>query len=600
MMVDRLIKNFKPIYLAAFVILLTVLYVYQSVFQLELQGDTWQYAWGHQIYYESNVFGAESLKGMRTSLGGASLTFGLIQNNFGLNPIIYYSLSVAFKFISVLCFFLLVKKLTKNLLASLVSSVILAVSFTGVEATHWVFNMYAYIGLSFITLSVYHLIDLPGKFNTKQWIFSFMFACLGVWYATMRTSGIIPLILAWSVYRVIVNRSRDSVKNLIYWTVGFVVFIIIDKFLLGQMESDYSRYYIIGQGINAFQIQTSSGKYDFILSPASNLGAAILPDITWYNFEIPKLFSFLGASQTKSLILPSFAIFATISWILTMLLGQAKRSVSLITPGFLTLFSMGLLWTFINYIILKAGPLNFQSWLYLALTLFGGYFYIFCIFFVLVAKVPQSIKDLFLITLLWSIVQLLIPLFMNGGPILGTHHRYMVSTAPAVALFMAGLITLGFIYKNRLYRIFILLISFLMIFSHGLNTKYFFDHKAQIHNREKLAHIWEGFTRVVPNKPEYAKENPPTIWFEAADNPTDAEILFEDLYFGFLFQASIKYGWNPHAGAGLYHKNYNDLLNDIKKNPQILDELYAVRVENGSVVNITTQLKTKLAADIQK
>lgn len=598
-MVNLLAKNLKLTYLAAAISLLAVLFVYQSVFKLELQGDTWQYAWAHQIYYESNVFGYESLKGMRTSLGGASLTFGLIQNNFGLNPIIYYSLSVVFKFLSVVCFFLLARKLTNNLLASIVASVLLSVTFAGVEATHWVFNMYAYIGLTFITLSIYYLLDLPDKFSAKQWAISYTLACLGVWYATMRTSGIIPLILVWSLYRVVIKRNRDSIRNLVFWTVGFILFIVIDKFLLGQMESDYSRYYIIGQGINAVQIQTSMGKYDFLLSPATNLGTAILPDITWYNFEFTKLFSFLGPSQFRTVILPSLAIFAVVSWILSTLLNRGKKASHLITPQYIVLFSLGLIWTIINYIILKAGPLNFQSWLYLALTLFGGYFYIWCIFLVLFKGLPQNLKDLFFITLIWSFIHLLIPLFMNGGPILGTYHRYMVSTAPAVALFIAGLITLGYVYQNRLFRTFVLLVAFLMIFSHGINTKYFFDHKAVVHNREQLGHIWDGFTKVVPNRPEYAKDNPPTIWFEAADNPLDQEILFEDLYFGFLFQASIKYGWNPHAGAGLYHQNYKELVEAVRKDPSLLDELYGVRVENRSVVDITGSLKDKILSDLQ-
>src|SRR3989338_11373269 len=98
-------KQTVLILLALIINLIIILFAYQSVFRLDLEGDTWQYVWGHQISYGSNVFGEESLKGMRSSLGGASLTFGLIQNHFGTNPLVYYTISVILKFLSVVSFF---------------------------------------------------------------------------------------------------------------------------------------------------------------------------------------------------------------------------------------------------------------------------------------------------------------------------------------------------------------------------------------------------------------------------------------------------------------------------------------------------------------
>ncbi len=570
---------------------LVILFVYQSVFQLELQGDTWQYAWGYIVAYGGTLFNQDSWRNLHTSLAGSYLTFALIKDFFGLNALAYYSISVILKFLSVTAFFFLLKKLTNNSLASLVASLILSASFAGVEATHWVFNMYAYVGLIFITLSLLTGLDLPDNFTINRWLISFTLACAGVWYATMRTNGIIPMIIAWSFYKFIILRSENSKKNLIFWTLGFVVFILIDKFLLGQMESDYSQKHIIGAGIHAFQYQVASGKYDFLLSPASNLGSVILPDETWMFFDFPKLFSFLGTKLSSTVILPAFLIYCFFSWNLTSIFPKKRVLV----------FSVGLLWTITVYFISQLGPLNFSSWLNLVLTLFGGYFICLSLFLATLKELPVKLKTLFWLSFLWSFVFLLLPEFQNGGPVLGTPQRYLVTTAPAVALFMAGLINLAFIYKNGLFRVLVLLICLLMIVAQAGHTKAFFDRKAEVHNRQLADKIWQQFTEIVPNKPEYAGENPPTLWFEASDDPKDRETLFETLYFGFLFRVNIKYHWDPQHGASAYNNdNSLDIVRDIKKDPKKLDDFYALRMENQSLIDITQKMKQKINEEIQK
>lgn len=586
------IKTHKLTLIALGINALAILFVYQSVFQLELQGDTWQYAWGYIVAYGDTLFNQDSWRNLHTSLAGSYLTFALIKDFFGLSAIAYYSISVILKFLTVTAFYFLIKKLTNNFLASLIAPLLLSVSFAGVEATHWVFNMYAYIGLIFITLSILTGLDLPENFAFKKWLISFAFACAGVWYATMRTNGIIPLIIAWSFYKFINLRSKSSKKNLIFWTLGFVAFVVIDKFLLGQMESDYSQKHIIGAGIHAFQVQVASGKYDFLLSPASNLGTVILPDTIWLFLNFPKIFSFLGTKPLSSVILPSFLVFSFISWTLASIFPNKKRVL---------IISLGLFWTIIVFFISQLGPLNFSSWLNLILTLFGGYFMCLSLFLVVVKEVPPNLRDLFFLSFFWSFVFLLLPEFQNGGPVLGTSQRYLVTTAPAVPLFMAGLITLASVYKNNLFRNLALAIVFLMIFSHIASTKAFFDYKAQVHNRQLTAKIWQQFSGIVSNKPEYAKEKPPTIWFEAASNRLDEETLFETLYFGFLFRVNIRYHWDPQHGASLYNKdNRIDLIRDIKKDPKKLDDFYAIRMENQTLINITEQMKEKISEDVQK
>lgn len=597
--------------LALLINLIMILFVYQSVFKLELQGDTWQYVWGHQVSYSSNVFGEESLKGMRSSLGGASLTFGLIQNNFGTNPLVYYTLAVILKFLSVVPFFFLVRKLTNSNFAAFIASSILSVSLAGVEATHWVFNMYAYIGLTLITLSILIGIDLPSEYKFKRWLISFVLACAGVWYSTMRTNGIIPLIIIWSVYKLIILKSKNSKLNLISWTLGFTFFILIDKYLLGQMETGYSSYYIIGGGMRAFSELISINKYDFLLSSATNLGSVILPDVTWSFLNFPKLFSFLGSTSFKSVILPSLLLVSVFSWILTKALHKNNDIKSKTPRGFLLIISMALIWSILLFMIARIGTVNFPSWEILALTFFGGFMMILCLILIFIKGLPFYLNDLFLLSLLWSSVYLLVPLFMNGGPTLGTYQRYMVTTAPAVPLFVAGLISLAYLHKKNLFQVTILLIALLIFFAHATATKAFFDRKAQVHSRELANKIWQQFTTIVPNKSSYMKNDDPrkdltgpgrapVIWFETAPNSIDRETMFETLYFGFLFRASIKYDWYVHAGTGLYYENYNELVKEIKSKPQLLEDFYALRMENQSLVDITKEVKLRLDTDILK
>ncbi len=594
--------EWKNLLIVALLNFLLIIFIYQGAFKLELQGDGWQYAWAHQIIYGSNVFGEESLRGMRSSLGGASLTFGLIQNYFGLNSLVFYTISVILKFLTVISFFFLARKLTKNNFASFIASLILSVSFVGIEATHWVFNMYAYIGLILIILSILIGLDLPENFKFKKWLTSFSFACVGVWYATMRTNGIIPLIIGWSIYKLITLRSMSSKKNLFFWIIGFAIFIVIDKFLLGQMESDYSQKHIIEAGLRAFKTQIASSKFDFLLSPASNLSLVILPDMTWFSFNFPQIFSFLGTKPLSVVFFPSFLLFSFFSWVLASVFPQKKRVLIL---------ALGFFWTIIVFLVSSLGPLNFSSWLSLVLALFGGYFMCLCLFLITLKKLPSNLKSLFLLSFLWSFLFLLLPEFQSGGSVLATNHRYLVTTAPAVALFMAGLINIGFLYKNNFFRILIFLVAFLMIFTHATQTKTFFDRKAMVHNRELAAKIWQQFTEIVPNKPQYMKNDDPhvdligngrapALWFESADNPIDQETLFESLYFGFGFITSLRYSWYIHSGMGLYYRDYPSLIRDIKENPKKLDDFYAVRMENQNLYDITKQVKEKINEDLQK
>lgn len=590
-------RDFKLFLLVFFLNLFLILFIYKSVFSLEFQGDGWQYAWGHHVYYK-NVFSQESLKGMRTSLGGASLTFGLIENNFGLNPLVFYSISVILKFLSVLVFYFLVKRLTGKFLPSLIATLLLSATFAGIEATHWVFNMYAYIGLIFIMLSILIGIDQPVNYSFKRWLASFLFASAGIWYATMRTNGIIPLILAWSIYKVITLKSKSSVTNLISWIVGLTIFISVDKLLLGQMESDYSSKYIIGAGLQAFQSQIAASKYDFILSSFANLGIVMLPDVTWASINFPKIFSFFGETPMRFVILPFLLIFAVICWILSSLFAEEKKTNSWIKLKFIPIFLLGMLWSLIVLLISKLGPLNLSSWVTLAFTLFGGYFAILCLSLIFIQEVPGNLKDLFFLAFFWFFVFLLLPLFQNGGVILGTYHRYMATTAPSVPLFMAGLLTLVFKYKNEFARISVLLIVILMFFSHAVNTKAFFDRKASVHSRTISDRVWHQLLKIIPNKPDY-RDNPPTMFFASADNPLDQETLFESVYFGLGFRFGVDYNWRPdHVGAIYNQGDYLNLVKDVKKNPKLLDDFYAVMIQNQNLFDITKQVKEKLTSDI--
>lgn len=581
-----------------FLNLILVLFIYQSVFSLEFQGDGWQYAWGHKVFYNSTLFSELAVRAMRTSLGGAHLTFALIQNNFGLDATIFYSVNVVLKLVSVFAFYFLVKKLTQNYLAALLASLLLSATFTGVEATHWVFNMYAYIGLTFIILSLLVGFDLPEKFTFKRWLMSFILACVGVWYATMRTNGIIPLIIFWSFYKFITLRSRNSRLNLIAWVIGFISFILIDKFLLGQMETDYSQKYIIAVGLQSIQSQLDINKYDFLLSPATNLGSIILPDVTWLSYNFPKTFSLIfGEGIFRSVILPALTIFTFIGGTIVAMINKSKKIKGLITPKFVFIFSLGLYWTGIVFAVSNLGPLNFQHWVYILMALFGGYLMAICLFIVFTKEIPTFLRDFFLITLIWSFVYLLLPGFQNGGPLFGTYHRYMVTTAPVIGLFIAGLISLSSVYKSGFLKGLTLLMAVLIIFSHATQTKAFFDRKALVHNKEVSSRIWQQFKQVVPANPEYL-EKPPTVFFTSADNPLDQMTLFESLYFGFLFRASLDYGWWPDKIVGLYNQNYQELLDAVKKDPELLDEFYAVKIENQFLTDITEETKEKLSSDI--
>lgn len=221
------------------------------------------------------------------------------------------------------------------------------------------------------------------------------------------------------------------------------------------------------------------------------------------------------------------------------------------------------------------------------------------IYLIFAKNTPPHLKNLFFLSFFWSFLFLLLPLFQNGGPLLGTYHRYMATTAPSVALFVAGLLSLGSFYKNTAFKTILFLVIILMIITNASSTRAFFNRKALVHGREVSDRIWQQLLEIIPNKPDY-RNNPPAMFFISTDNPIDTETLFESVSFGVGFRFGVDYNWRPdHVNAVYNRGDYQNLLNDVKKNPKLLDDFYAVVVQNQNLFDITRQVKEKLTSDAQ-
>jgi len=569
---------------------LLILFLYKSVFSLEIQGDTWQYAYNQEYAYGNSLLTSDSIRSLKTSLGGSFLIFSLIKLTFGLNSFAYYTISVILKFLTAISAYLFIKKLTQNKVSALIASLFLSATFVGIEATHWVFNMYAYVGLIFITLGLSVSLDLPQKFNIKRWLVSFLLVAIGIWVGPMRTNGIMLVVLACSLYKVFLLRSVDSYKNLFYWLGGFIVLYFVYRNYLGLFEPAYSKYYIWDVWWRTFGENLSIGKYDFLFSPASNVGRIILPDIWLASISFYQKYSpIFGLTNFRAILVPMFLIFILLSFILSRI-GEAKNRI------FQQMFVLGFFWSALVTFAYKQGPLNFPSWQDLMFTLWGGYFWAWCIAFFSFSKKEGFRKDAFLFAFFWSFAFMLVPIATNGGNTFSTFHRYFVVTAQAVPLFVGGILSLMFQGRINFSKVLVLLGIFTMISLHSGYTKSFFDNKAKAHSRTVSNRIWQDFSGIVPNSPKYRKTNP-RIWFEAG-TPLDREILFESLLFGGVFRIGMKYGWDAANTNGFYFENYDSLVSDVNKDPDLLKNFYAVRVENGRLVNITDRVKKDILAKI--
>lgn len=578
-------KKFTFFILVAVLNFILICFVYRSAFSLQLEGDTWQYAWTYRIAFGNSLFTPDTMRALKTSLGGSTLAFALVSNTFGLSGTAYYTVSVILKFLTVLAFYWLAYKLTRNKFASFVSSLLLSATFVGIEATHWVFNMYGYIGLIFIILGLTTALDLPEKFNFKKWFFSFVLIAVGIWFGPMRTTGIILVVLAWCLYKIVNLRTKESVKNFLIWLGAFSILYFAYKRYLGLFEQDYS-IYIWNTWWDAFNQYLKIGKYDFLLSPVTSIGRLILPDAWVYSTDFFKIFSpMFGLTNIRAIGVPMFIVYLIFSLGLSTLVSQ-KRKVFLTS-----IFLLGIIWSILVFIVYKAGPVNFPAYQDLMLTLWGGYFLSWCLSFVIVLKSKDNfLKDTFFIAFMWSFSFILVPLALNRGNVFGTLHRYYVISAATMPLFIAGTLTLVFKGGRNLIKVIILALVFFMIIINGYYTKQFFDTKALAHSYPVSTRVWSEFSQIVNNPVHMAKS--PTIWFEVKD-AKDGDILLESILFGLSFKAGIYYGWDPHT-MSLYYQNYPSLKADVKKNPKILDEFYAIRVRDGSLVNITNEIKKDL------
>ncbi|OGM33528.1 hypothetical protein A3D00_00140 [Candidatus Woesebacteria bacterium RIFCSPHIGHO2_02_FULL_38_9] len=575
----------KPSFFSIFVVIsnfLLILFLYKSVFSLQVQGDTWQYAFNQEVRYGNSLFTSDSLRALRTSLGGSYLTFSLIKLTFGLNSLVFYTISVILKFISVVAVYLFIKKLTQNRIVGFLCSLLLSASYVGIEATHWVFNMYAYVGLIFIVLGMTIALDLPKKFDLRRWFFSFGLVSIGIWFASMRTNGIILIILLWSLIKVFLLKSDSSRKNFFHWLLGFIVLFLVYKNILGLFERDYSNY-IWSQWWSAFGQYLKINKYDFLLSPIANVGHVITPDSWVSSLNLyQRFYPIFGPTKFKAIIFPSFLIFVAVSWLLSKLFSKKRKVFSL------TLF-LGVFWTALTTLIYKSGPANFPSSDELIFTILGWYFLSWSLSFFLV--MPKK-GNAFFFAFFWAFSFMLVPIVLNQGNIFGTLHRYFVTTSVALPLFFSGILALALSDRRKIVKLIILSFFLSVVFLNGFYTKSFFDYESKLHNRALAARIWKEFTQIVPNDQKYVN-NPPTLWLEAKNN-LDRGILLESLQFGLDQRLGYIYHWEPNNMNNLYNDNYNLLVSNARKNPKILENFYAIRLENGSLKDISNEVKDDL------
>lgn len=489
----------------------------------------------------------------------------------------YFLASLVLRIISVFGLFYLVKKISNFHLALVVGS-IYAVSAAGAETTDWVYNMNSYLGIFFVLLGLSFYLT---KEKTRGWLLMI----LGYLTVIIRVY-VLPFLLVGLYFFKNLTKHKTFTISLLSSLALLLPFLIIKILFPGMGFQGIVGDQIAG-GLKIGRGYLSEGRIDFLLYPFIYVGRMSFP---WGMEELGNL-GFAIYPGWKFLLVGGLMGFfgGLLSWFASRKPGKISLIHSLL-GSYLLIFLLKLFIRYQGIWMLKEFP--FFAWAYIGILLT-----LIMLKRFLKALSSRNYKEisfwiiagvfLYSFLLTWAYGPQVIPI---------PHSRYLILSAFGLAMLWGWVLMLikGFKKIQLVFLAVLLLVNI-------ISTRNFFKFHLKAREYNMAQNLFWQVKKEIPN---LAGDDTSVFYIENMP-----PLMFEELFrFGFgyhmqLFydlpfdEKNFPYGVSTKKDLELavFDPNYTGRLIG-NKNPTKIENVYALRLEGDTLVNITSSVRDELNA----
>lgn len=359
--------------------------------QFALNGDDWLALWRAIKDFTSiqSYFDIKSYSTDYSNYTFADIIMGLIHGVWTFNPFPYYFISMLLRILAAISFYLVVNTATKNKLCGVLSTVLFATMFAGIETTNWVFNMNTYLSIVLFNIFLTTYYKWSNKLFSLKTTIQIILITATFYCAPTRMHGLlffIPLLVFFKIRKL----TKQNLINSFFSITIFYFPILFIRFLT-RATNDQSYFQTFSQ---IFNFNKNTFITFFI-----NLGHAFIPDqlllryvkdnnsqallvvvlyifIFLFFYKLRKMYPYL--SRFAFLILSIPFLFSIIPWLInpTIIMPSDHRYQTIPGAYLLVLFAIicTTLWNFKNQFIKIISLILFLSVFFLNFMTLKSYF----------------------------------------------------------------------------------------------------------------------------------------------------------------------------------------------------------------------------------
>lgn len=580
----------KIYFLLFFLIIAAGFFALRNSFRLELFGDDWLVFFRYNFHLGAPSSGEFNyLSYFLTVYGPEDMSLGLFQPLFHYNSLPYYILSFILRMFAAISIFPLVYSLTKKKYAAFIASLFFAVTFIGIEATNWVFNMPSYLAIVFFNAFLYIFIQRK-ELTKKKGLLLAIFFYLTFVIQPIRMTGLPIIVFLLAIFWLLEVRSFSTLKKIIFRLCIIAIAFLAVKFGGDSLGTSSEMVQRVLTGISVITSQLRTGHSDLLMNPFIVLGSLFIPDNLW-----TQVVPFAPGSIVMGLILPFFICFLG----LILLVYKAISKELPVKYFIITNVACAIVWSLCVRFFYKQNPFTFGDPFKIGTALIGGYFIIFTVILTYrYFRKPQSLV-LFL-SLIITIFSFLMPWFFGPTGYFTTSHRYLILTGIGIGMFWAALLSLS---SSLWYRVITICIFTAALVLQIQANNVFLSNLVATRGNGISATIWSQIVMDLPNIK--TGKHPLVFYFEG--NSANSGTINDVITFGFPPHVALIYGIyhdddripipvaDPKELQAIVTTGKPLLAYGRKQIPLPIDQVYAFRLEvRRKIIDITIQTRKQL------
>ncbi len=210
----------------------------------------------------------------------------------------------------------------------------------------------------------------------------------------------------------------------------------------------------------------------------------------------------------------------------------------------------------------------------------------------------KYLPDYILLSIALTILGFIIPWMWDFKTIYPPSHRYLITSSIGISLFLSLIIGLT---KAMKFRVFILLLSSLLLASHIISTNRYIEARLSMHSQIIVNKLWSQ----IPYIPEIGKTDKPIVFYIYSDKEHEG-LLFDALVFNLFYHIGFLYNLNTYKKMPVVINSWDGVLSAVKDGesfrrvglpiePTLIDNVYGFMFKDeDNLINTTEKVREEL------